>query len=371
MLEAQRYIGWDHLPSSYSVIFQDAGYSNFFLSYPWFQNFDNTIVSADECVRIYGVEEPNAANKPLAALPVSHMCRNKSLLYPKIMGGLSNYYSSYFAPVLSRDCKDVSAILRVIVHSLWTDRALWDVLCFQPLDNTSIIFSLLLQTLKEMGIITQTYFCFGNWYLDVSGQSYGDYFKSLPKVLKKNIPYMSRKLDRTGRVRFDLITGEEGFEQALSDYEKVYNASWREPEPYPTFIRGLAQLCMKNKSLRLGLIYLDDEPAAAQFWIVHGSVALIYKICYDERFSKLSVGTILTARLMQHVIDIDQVQEVDYLSGDDAYKQNWMSHRRERWGIMAFNPSSLHGNLQAVRHVGGRAAKRTLTSLCRWGRGKR
>ena len=41
---------------------------------------------------------------------------------------------------------------------------------------------------------------------------------------------------------------------------------------------------------------------------------------------------------MQHVIDTDHVEEVDYLTGDDAYKQDWMSHRRERIGLVAFNP---------------------------------
>ena len=35
-------------------------------------------------------------------------------------------------------------------------------------------------------------------------------------------------------------------------------------------------------------------------------------------------------KLMRHVIDVDQVREVDFGSGDDAYKKDWMSDRRER-----------------------------------------
>jgi CelD/BcsL family acetyltransferase involved in cellulose biosynthesis len=116
-------------------------------------------------------------------------------------------------------------------------------------------------------------------------------------------------------------------------------------------------------ALRLGIIYIDGEPAAAQLWIVHNGCALIYKLAYDERFADLSVGTILSAALFQHALDVDKVAVVDYLSGDDAYKKDWMSARRERWGILALNPRSLHGALAIARHIGGRAVKRVALLL--------
>jgi CelD/BcsL family acetyltransferase involved in cellulose biosynthesis len=75
---------------------------------------------------------------------------------------------------------------------------------------------------------------------------------------------------------------------------------------------------------------------------------------------------VLTAKLMQHVIDIDRVKVVDYLSGDDDYKRTWMSHRREFWGILGFNPRSPRGLAQVVRHVGGRFGKRILRRINRW-----
>jgi hypothetical protein len=64
--------------------------------------------------------------------------------------------------------------------------------------------------------------------------------------------------------------------------------------------------------------------------------------------------------MMAHVLDVDRVREVDFGRGDDPYKQLWMSHRREHWGLLAFNPSTPWGLLTAARHLGGRALGRAL-----------
>ena len=67
---------------------------------------------------------------------------------------------------------------------------------------------------------------------------------------------------------------------------------------------------------------------------------------------------------------VDKVKFVDYLSGDDAYKRDWMSHRRERWGILAFNLRTPRGAIAAARHVGARAVKRAVGVFSRLRRAK-
>jgi CelD/BcsL family acetyltransferase involved in cellulose biosynthesis len=93
-------------------------------------------------------------------------------------------------------------------------------------------------------------------------------------------------------------------------------------------------------------------------WIVSERRAEIYKVAYDEAFKQLSPGTALTAKLMQHVIDVDGVDEVDYLIGDDPYKKSWMGARRERWGIEAIRVAHPIGSALALRNAAARQAKR-------------
>ena len=141
-------------------------------------------------------------------------------------------------------------------------------------------------------------------------------------------------------MRIQVVTGGDALDAAAVDYARVFAASWKMQEPYaPAFVPALIRACAAVGWLRLGLLHVDGEPAAAQFWVVVGGTALIFRLAYDDRFLDLSVGTILTAHLMRHVLDVDKVATVDYGIGNDPYKRDWMSHRRERWGILALVPA--------------------------------
>jgi len=363
VLEVRRHQGLQTLPDGYQAVFERAGRESVFLSLPWFLNFEQTILAPHEHTLIYGVEEKTSPGRPLGIVVLRSSERRKGLLDPRTVESLTNYYTPHYGPVLAGDCHDVDVLSQAVASALWEDRYSWDVIRVQPLDPASPTYPALVHALRQRGMPVQTYFCFGNWYLELAGRSYREYCGGLPSVLRKNIPYLSRRLEKIYRVRITIVTAEPGLEEALDHYERLYAASWREAEPYPHFIRGLARTAVANGWLRLGLLFLDDEPAAAQFWLVHGGVGYIYKICYDERFAKFSVGTVLTARLMEQVIDVDKVSKVDYLSGDDDYKKNWMSHRAERWGILAFNPTRPKGIAHAFRHIGGRFVKRAAGKL--------
>ena len=352
MIRVRRFDGLDRLPPEFfSDLFEQAARQSVFLSLPWFRNLAATVAGQD--VLILSAEDETIHDWPMAALVLGRQGRT--------LGGLANYYTPCFGPAVATeelDPGDISRIADAFARAFRAQVVAWDTLDLQPLDQASPFVTAFLAALHRVGIRTQAYFRFGNWSLDVAGRTFAQYVDGLSSVLRKNIPYASRKLARTAPSRFVLVTGADGLTQAVADFEQVYGASWRDtPEPYPAFIGGLATTAAAEGWLRLGVLYVNDEPAAAQLWLTHAGVASIYKICYDERFQKLSVGTILTAYMMQHALDIDRVRMVDYLGGDDPYKALWMSRRQERIGVRAFNPRSVRGTFGLVRHVGGRFVK--------------
>jgi CelD/BcsL family acetyltransferase involved in cellulose biosynthesis len=127
---------------------------------------------------------------------------------------------------------------------------------------------------------------------------------------------------------------------------------------FPQLIRKAAE----EGSLRLGMLYIDEQPVAAQIWLLTENRATIYKLAYDEGYAQLSVGSILTRMMFDHAIDVDHVAEVDFGAGSEAYKLEWMSDCRHVVAFIGFNAHSPWGLFAAARHFSGQVLRRLLQS---------
>ena len=357
------YSDLGELPESFLNLFEEAGRQSIFLTLPWFQNFAQTAMGHSDRIRIYCAKDIKGT--PSGMLLMRNLSGPNSLFSPRKLEALANYYSCFYAPHVAAAPGASVAILQTLALAFAKEKPHWDAVEVKPMDLDSSDFRELVKAFKVAGFVVQRFFSFGNWYLPVNGRNFAEYSETLPSMLRNTLSRKRKKLEKSGRARIEIVTAGRELDAAIDAYMKVYLSSWKQPEPYPQFIPGLMRMCAAMGALRLGILCVDGEPAAAQLWIVHQGKALIYKLAYDERFADLSVGTILSAALFQHALDVDKVTEVDYLSGDDGYKKDWMSHRRERWGILALNPRTPRGVLAIARHVGGRAVKRAALSIAK------
>jgi hypothetical protein len=195
-----------------------------------------------------------------------------------------------------------------------------------------------------------------NWYLPVV-QGWAPYLASRPGELRSTIARKTKAFLKGGG-RLEIVETEDGCEAALDAYATVYARSWKQPEPCLDFVPALVAMCARRGWLRLGIAWLDDRPISAQIWVVSNGKASIFKLAYDEQQARLAPGTLLTAHMMRHVIEVDRVREVDYLVGNDAYKAHWMSHQRQRIGLLAYDRRKALGWIGAVRAVVSRWRRR-------------
>lgn len=329
----------EDLPPAYQTLFAKAEEQSFDLGWPWLRNFSSTVEDDSGTATIYASE---VDGHPHAALPV-RLSPNEAR--PSRIKALSNYYTSLYAPVLAPggSVKDLVPLIVAMAdrHPSAT------VMEFAPLDPESPSTNALRNALTEAGWITLSHFCFGNWYLPVTG-SWQDYLAGLNGQTRNTLRRMGRKFAAAGG-SLEVVVEPSDLGSAIDAFQEVYAKSWKLPEPHPRFIPGLIRMLADSGRLRLGIAWLDQKPIAAQLWIVQQGKASIYKLAYNEEFARYSPGTLLTAQLMERVIDQDKVGEVDFLSGDDAYKQSWMTHRRERWGLVAYNTRSAGGLIGLAR----------------------
>jgi ribosomal protein S18 acetylase RimI-like enzyme len=324
------------------------------LTRDWFELLERTVLPADAIVSYLPVGP--AAQPDACLLPMMRLARR-----PWQIEALATCYSPIFGPIDEPNLD--AAVLRNVFDRIRANRSPFTArLDLAPLSPDEPFFARARQALRASGWMVGTYFRFGNWYARVTSPDFSAYLAQRPSALRNTLTRARRKLEQ--RSDFDLrihTAPGKTLDQAIDDYALVYRQSWKRPEPYPEFIPGLCRLAAARSWLRLGVLTLGQRPVASQLWLVSGGRAQIVKLAYDPEYRHLSVGTVLTARLMQFVIEQDRVNEIDYLIGDDAYKRDWTPQRRERHGLIAFNPASLRGLILAAHHFAGRLRRKTAT----------
>jgi len=271
---------------------------------------------------------------------------------PRQLQALANYYTSLWSPALAGNA-DVATTAAQIADQLMQLAPQPSRLQLAPMSAEAPVTAALAQALRERGWYVKQYFCFGNWYMQCEGLAFDDYMAQRESRLVNTWKRKAKKLMGTpgAGTRVEIVTGPERVDEAVAAYETIYAKSWKKPEPYPRFVGDWARICARHGWLRMGLAWVDGVPVAAQFWFTVDRRAYIFKLAYDEAYTSWSAGTVLSAELFRHSLDVDRVVEIDYLTGDDPYKRTWMSTRRERVGLLAANLRSLDGLLLAGRET--------------------
>ena len=279
------------------------------------------------------------------------------LVSGKRLEGMSNYYSSLFGPIEGGG-ESTDSICHAFATWIRNQPQRWPIIDFHPLNTAHPFFRNIQQALHKQGYRIDAYSCFGNWYHPVEGKTYVEYLAHRPSRLRNTIRRSLAKAQKNGVL--DIIihqTPGPALESAIDDFTTIYQNSWKPEESHPKFIAELCRRSANEGWLRLGILKYNNEPIAAQIWIVYENKANIFKLAYIQNNNPISAGTLLTAEMMRHVIDEDHVDEIDYLTGDDAYKQDWMSDRRTRKGIVAFDLRTASGTFQYIKHLSGSLMK--------------
>lgn len=205
--------------------------------------------------------------------------------------------------------------------------------------------------LRRAGWLVFVEQCDVNHVLKLAGRSYAEYLAARPGPLRTTLKRKAGKVSVTIETHFN--------PDSWAAYEAIYTDSWKPEEGSPAFLRRFAEEEGAAGRLRLGVARADGVPVAAQLWTVEHATAFIHKLAHTETAKPLSPGTTLSAALFEHVIDRDGVAMVDFGTGDDPYKRDWMEMVRPRYRIEAFR-LGWPGNWPAIARLLADDIKRRL-----------
>lgn len=173
-----------------------------------------------------------------------------------------------------------------------------------------------------------------NHFLKLGGRGYAAFLADRPGSLRTTL---KRKAGKVFCTIFDIFHGD-----VWNTYEEIYASSWKPAEGNPALLRTFAEAEGAAGRLRMGLAHVDGRAVAAQFWTVESGTAFIHKLAHREDARAFSPGTVLSAAMFERVIDGDGVAEIDFGTGDNPYKRDWMDAIRPRYRIDALWPRAPH-----------------------------
>ncbi|MFC2061056.1 GNAT family N-acetyltransferase [Elusimicrobiota bacterium] len=221
----------------------------------------------------------------------------------------------------------------------------WDILEINsfPVENEN--YSFLKNSISGRRLIYTDIFHHGNHFLECNGLTAEEYTRSLSGVVLKNAP--SKKMKRlieSGEIKCKHYINED-IKKHFAEYIKIYKKSWKPEETSIDFLKKLTDYSSSEAELCLSFVYMSNIPIAAQFWIIHDHIAYAQKVCFEEDCRYLSPGTWLTLEVIKYLMSNKNLIEIDFLKGDEPYKQYWMRSRRIRNIITVYNRSSIKGFL--------------------------
>ena len=187
------------------------------------------------------------------------------------------------------------------------------------------------QAFRKAGWLVMRETCDTNHVLAVNGRSYAEYMESRPGKLRTTLKRKAKKVEVVLKRQFDPAN--------WSAYEAIYAQSWKPEEGDPALLRRFAESESAGGRYLFGMALAEGEPVAAQFWTVDNGTAYIHKLAHLESAKPLSPGTTLTAALFEEVIDRDRVELVDFGTGNDDYKADWMEQIRPRFRLTCLRPA--------------------------------
>lgn len=262
------------------------------------------------------------------------------------LSGLANWYSFHLRPVTSPNA-NAAELLTALARDL-AKRAPRLVLSGLPDEDGSA--DLTEFAFRKAGWIALREACDTNHVLHLHGRRYEDYLAGRPGPLRTTLKRKTAKVDTRIFRQFDA--------EAWADYEDIYGESWKPSEGSPDFLRAFAQAEGTAGRLRLGVAYAEGRAVAAQMWTVEGGTAFIHKLAHREDAKPLSPGTVLSAALFREVIDIDGVALIDFGTGNDGYKRDWMEEVRPRYRLDLIRPEAPRNWVFLARHALKRLAGR-------------
>jgi CelD/BcsL family acetyltransferase involved in cellulose biosynthesis len=196
---------------------------------------------------------------------------------------------------------------------------------------------------KGYRILIRRYRC--SPYLDVTG-SWKEYEAGLSKKLRKTLRSKNNRLDRLGKLSFEVIDGSGDIEKPLQEAFEVEASGWKGARDTAivsnsrtrNFYNELTRWAAEEDMLRLFLLHLDRRPIAMCYQLRQADICYWLKIGYLPEFARYSPGMLLFQRIIRHSFE-NGVSRIEFCGAGERFQRDWTPTTSEWLRLEAFAPT--------------------------------
>ena len=309
----------------------------------WLKRFEEYLCGPeDELVYLVAGQ----GNRTHVVLPLVIVRHDKLPL--RKLHSMANFYTTVFEPLLNADSNQLLAAQQLASYLYQTFKSV-PLVEIEPLREAKF-FALLAESFSNLsGQSARRYVKHLNRYERVEGDSYESYLARRPGKLRSTIKRKRKQLEKNTRSETGIFVSAKDIQREYPKFRQVYEESWKGQESYPEFIGAITADLADIGKAKLGILSVEGEPAAAQIWFRIGQAWGVFKLAYRPQFTQYSVGTLLTSAMIESFFDGEPITEIDFFSGDDAYKQDWVSECRDHCGLELIQPGNFFGRLLCIK----------------------
>jgi CelD/BcsL family acetyltransferase involved in cellulose biosynthesis len=169
-------------------------------------------------------------------------------------------------------------------------------------------------------------------YIALEGRSWDAFLGSLGSEHRYAFRRKLRKLRAQHELSFELVASEAERRALVPVLFELHRLRWKGRgsdglQGLEAFHEGISRLALERGWLRLFVLRLDGEPAAALYGFRYGRVFSFYQSGFDPRLRDSSVGSVTLGLAIQSALE-DGAAEFDLLHGEEPYKFHWASRSR-------------------------------------------
>jgi len=246
---------------------------------------------------------------------------------------------------------------RRVAREAWrwfTDRATWDVLCFENVLADSLIVRELAKAAAADGAFVHLQ-PVGHRFAIRLPATWDAYLESLPSNAAKRMLYKRRKWLRSGGASELRLIGADDLEHGFAELARLHRLRWERKghsgvfvqARFAAFHRRLLERLLPSGAARLYLLERDGAAVAALYNLRHGSSEFSYQSGMDPAEGKYSPVFVADSFAIEQAI-ASGLKAYDFLRGKaGSYKQDYACDETPMFRARIFS-NSMRGRVLSL-----------------------